>query len=220
MPRTCRWRLPSICRTRTSARTRGVCSAGSECSPDLIVMPMLPRPWTRPAWPLPGGTSRFARPSPDHRERARPLRAARPAPGARPRARGPGAGGVGGRRRALARLLRAHRPGRCAPDPIVDARPAGAATAGGLMWHAIQIPAAMGDFLRNAGDIGPSAALLRTGLSAARRAGDRAGQALALRNLGMLSWLSGDFRMAARSLAEAVELYDAAVIAPARPSPS
>ncbi len=94
------------------------------------------------------------------------------------------------------------------------------ATARGLTWHAIQIPAAMGDFLRNAGDIGPSAALLRTGLSAARRAGDRAGQALALRNLGMLSWLSGDFRMAARSLAEAVELYDAAVIAPARPSPS
>lgn len=84
------------------------------------------------------------------------------------------------------------------------------AAARGLMWHAIQIPAAMGDFLRNAGDTGPSAALLRTGLAAARRAGDRAGQALALRNLGMLSWLSGDFRMAARSLAEAADLYDRA----------
>ncbi len=81
------------------------------------------------------------------------------------------------------------------------------AAARGLTMHAIQIPAAMGDFLRNDGDWERAAGLLRTGLAAAGRAGDLAGQALALRHLGTLSVLAGEFPVAATSLTEAAELY-------------
>jgi len=90
--------------------------------------------------------------------------------------------------------------------PNLDAAADYAATCG-QHAHAIQIPAAMGDFLRAHGDWNQAAALHRIALAAARRAGDQRGQALALRQLGILAWLSGNLPAAAISLAEAVTLY-------------
>ena len=84
------------------------------------------------------------------------------------------------------------------------------AAASGRHLHAVQIPAAMGDFLRAHGDWDQAAALHRTALAAARRAGDRPGQALALRQLGILAWQSGDLPAAAASLTQAAALYDEA----------
>jgi len=81
------------------------------------------------------------------------------------------------------------------------------AAASGRSVHAIQIPAAMGDFMRARGHWNQAAALHQTALAAARQAGDLPGQALALRQLGILGWLTGDFRAAAASLARAVALY-------------
>jgi tetratricopeptide (TPR) repeat protein/transcriptional regulator with XRE-family HTH domain len=82
------------------------------------------------------------------------------------------------------------------------------AAVSGRHLHAIQLPAAMGDFLRSRGHWEQSAALHRTALEAARRAGDRPGQALALRQLGILAWLTGDLPAAAVSLTRAAALYD------------
>jgi tetratricopeptide (TPR) repeat protein len=81
------------------------------------------------------------------------------------------------------------------------------AAVSGRHLHAIQIPAAMGDFLRSRGHWEQSAALHRTALEASHRAGDRAGQALALRQLGILAWLTGDLPAAAVSLTRAAALY-------------
>ena len=81
------------------------------------------------------------------------------------------------------------------------------AAVSGRHLHAIQIPAALGDFLRSRGHWEQSAALHRTALEAARRAGDRPGQALALRQLGILAWLTGDLPAAAVSLTRAAALY-------------
>ena len=81
------------------------------------------------------------------------------------------------------------------------------AAASGRHLHAVQIPAAMGDFLRAHGDWDQAAALHRTALAAARRAGDRPGQALALRQVGILAWQSGDLPAAAASLTQAAALY-------------
>jgi tetratricopeptide (TPR) repeat protein/transcriptional regulator with XRE-family HTH domain len=81
------------------------------------------------------------------------------------------------------------------------------AAAAGRHLHAVQIPAAMGDFLRAHGDWDQAAALHQTALAAARQAGDRPGQALALRQLGILAWQSGDLPAAAASLTQAAALY-------------
>jgi tetratricopeptide (TPR) repeat protein len=81
------------------------------------------------------------------------------------------------------------------------------AAASGRAAYAVQISAAIGDFLRGSGDWEQAAALHRTALAAARRAGDRHGQALALRQLGILAWLSGDLPAAKASLTRAVALY-------------
>ena len=78
----------------------------------------------------------------------------------------------------------------------------------GMHVHAVEIPAAVGDFLRAHGEWGEAAALHRTALAAARRAGDRPGQALALRQLGILAWLRDDYPSAAARLTEAAALYD------------
>jgi tetratricopeptide (TPR) repeat protein/transcriptional regulator with XRE-family HTH domain len=78
----------------------------------------------------------------------------------------------------------------------------------GMHLYAVEIPAAVGDFLRAHGDWGEATALHQTALAAARRAGDRPGEALALRQLGILAWLSGDYSSAAASLTMAVALYD------------
>ena len=81
------------------------------------------------------------------------------------------------------------------------------AAAQGLHLHAVQIPAAVGDFLRAHGDWGEAAALQTTALSAASRTGNRPGEALALRQLGILAWLSNDYPSAAACLTQAVALY-------------
>jgi tetratricopeptide (TPR) repeat protein/transcriptional regulator with XRE-family HTH domain len=81
------------------------------------------------------------------------------------------------------------------------------AAASGQALHAVQIPAAMGDFLRSHGHWDEASALHRTALATARQAGDRAGQAVALHELGLLAWLTGNYQDAATSLAEAVTWY-------------
>jgi tetratricopeptide (TPR) repeat protein len=73
----------------------------------------------------------------------------------------------------------------------------------------VQILAAVGDFLRAHGDWDQALELHRTALAAARRAGDEAGQALTLRQLGIISWLRGNFTAAAGLLTQAAELYRA-----------
>ena len=73
--------------------------------------------------------------------------------------------------------------------------------------HAIAIATAMGGFLRSRGHWDQAAAQYQTALSAARRAGDRPGQAGALDELGLLQQLTGDYPAATGTLAEAVRLY-------------
>jgi tetratricopeptide (TPR) repeat protein/transcriptional regulator with XRE-family HTH domain len=84
---------------------------------------------------------------------------------------------------------------------------AGYAAASGRHLHAVQIPAAMGGFLRERGHWDQAAALHQTALTAAREAGDRAGQAGTLHELGLMGTLTGDYPAAAASLAQAVALY-------------
>jgi tetratricopeptide (TPR) repeat protein/transcriptional regulator with XRE-family HTH domain len=82
-----------------------------------------------------------------------------------------------------------------------------AAAAGGHHPHAVRIPAAISGFLLAHGHVDQSRALHRTALAAAIHAGDRAGQAIALGELGVLAWLTGDHPAAAASLAQALALY-------------
>jgi tetratricopeptide (TPR) repeat protein/transcriptional regulator with XRE-family HTH domain len=81
------------------------------------------------------------------------------------------------------------------------------AAAGGRHLTAIQIPAAIGDFLRTRGHWDEAASLHRTALAAARQAGDRGGQARALHELGLLAWMTSDYPAAAARLAQAAALY-------------
>jgi DNA-binding SARP family transcriptional activator/tetratricopeptide (TPR) repeat protein len=81
------------------------------------------------------------------------------------------------------------------------------AAAQAMPLHAIAIAAAMAGFLRGHGNWDQAAALHRTALTAARQAGDMAGQAGALDNLGLLKWLAGDFPAAAASHQKALALY-------------
>jgi tetratricopeptide (TPR) repeat protein/transcriptional regulator with XRE-family HTH domain len=73
--------------------------------------------------------------------------------------------------------------------------------------HAIAIATAMGGFLRSRGHWDRAAAQYQTALSAARRAGDRPGQAGALDELGLLQHLTSDYPAATATLAQAVALY-------------
>jgi tetratricopeptide (TPR) repeat protein/transcriptional regulator with XRE-family HTH domain len=81
------------------------------------------------------------------------------------------------------------------------------AAAAGQHLYAVRIPAAISGFLLAHGHVDQSVALHRTALAAARQAEDRAGQAIALGELGVLAWLIGDHRAAAASLARALALY-------------
>jgi tetratricopeptide (TPR) repeat protein/transcriptional regulator with XRE-family HTH domain len=81
------------------------------------------------------------------------------------------------------------------------------AALGAMPWHAITIATAMGGFLRARGHWDQAARQYRTALSAARRAGDRPGQAGTLDELGLLQQLTGDYPAATASLAEAIELF-------------
>jgi class 3 adenylate cyclase/tetratricopeptide (TPR) repeat protein len=73
--------------------------------------------------------------------------------------------------------------------------------------HAIAIATAIGGFLRARGHWDQAAAQYRTALSAARQAGDRAGQAGALDELGLLQQLTGDYPAASATLGEAIGLF-------------
>jgi tetratricopeptide (TPR) repeat protein/transcriptional regulator with XRE-family HTH domain len=81
------------------------------------------------------------------------------------------------------------------------------AAATGRLQHAIAIPAAMADFLDVRGHWGQAAALHQTALTAARHAGDRAGQAGALTNLCSIQGSAGDYRSATASVTRALALY-------------
>ena len=84
---------------------------------------------------------------------------------------------------------------------------AGYAAASGRPGHGIAIPAAVSGFLFARGHWDQSAALHQTALATARQAGDRAGQADALNELGILQRATGDHPAAAASLTQALELY-------------
>jgi len=84
----------------------------------------------------------------------------------------------------------------------------GYATASGRTLYAVQIPAAMGGFLRERGHWDEAAALHQTALAAARQVGDRAGQAGTLHELGLMATITGDYQAAVASLAQAVALYE------------
>ena len=84
---------------------------------------------------------------------------------------------------------------------------AGYAAGNGRPGHAIAIPAAISGFLFAQGHWNQSAALHRAALAAASQAGDRAGQAGALNELGILQRQTGDFPAAAASYHQALKLY-------------
>jgi len=73
--------------------------------------------------------------------------------------------------------------------------------------HAIAIPAAISGFLAARGYWDQSAALHQTALVAARRAGDRLGEADTLTELGVSQGETGDYPAAAATLTRAVALY-------------
>ena len=75
------------------------------------------------------------------------------------------------------------------------------------LLHAIAIPAALSGFLAARGHWDQSATLHQSALSAARRAGDRLGEADTLTELGSLQRETGDYPAATATLARAVALY-------------
>ena len=81
------------------------------------------------------------------------------------------------------------------------------AAASGRSVYAVQIPAAISGFLAANGLWDQSSTLHQIALAAARRSGDRPGQATALGELGVLAWLAGDYPAAAARLADAAALY-------------
>ena len=79
--------------------------------------------------------------------------------------------------------------------------------AGDMPGYAVAIATAMGGFLRARGHWDQAAGQYQTALSAARRAGDRPGQAGTLDELGLLQQLRGDYPAATATLAQAAALY-------------
>jgi tetratricopeptide (TPR) repeat protein/transcriptional regulator with XRE-family HTH domain len=73
--------------------------------------------------------------------------------------------------------------------------------------HAAAIPAAISGFLFSRGHWNQAADLHQVALVTARRAGDSAGQAAALNELGILHRATGDFKDAAADHQQALELY-------------
>lgn len=83
----------------------------------------------------------------------------------------------------------------------------GNAAASGHHLHTIQLTDAMSTFLRGAGHWDQALALHHTSLTAARAAGDRRGEAGALRDLGAVQRLTDDYPAAQASLTDALRLY-------------
>ena len=73
--------------------------------------------------------------------------------------------------------------------------------------HAIAIPAAISDFLREQGHGGEAVSLGQVGLAAARTAGDREGEAWALNQLGIAWEQAGDYPAAVASQSRALDLF-------------
>ena len=84
---------------------------------------------------------------------------------------------------------------------------AGYAAASGRPGHAVAIPTAISGFLFNRGHWDQSAGLHQAGLATARQGGDRAGQAGALNELGILQQATGAHPAAAASHQQALDLY-------------
>ena len=82
-----------------------------------------------------------------------------------------------------------------------------AAAASGRPGHSIAIPAAISGFLFVRGYWDQAAALHRAALETARQIGDRAGQAGALNQLGLLQEVTGDYPAAAASHRQALALF-------------
>ena len=81
------------------------------------------------------------------------------------------------------------------------------AAAGGYHRHASQIPAALSSFLYAGGFWDQAIGLHRTALAAARRAGDRHGQADALNHLAIFQTGTGDLAAGAANQRQALALY-------------
>ena len=96
---------------------------------------------------------------------------------------------------------------------------AGYAAASGRPGHAIAIPAAISGFLFARGHWDQSAGLHQAALATARQAGDRAGQAGALNELGLLQRATGDYPAAAASHRRRWSCTAAWATGSARPAP-
>jgi tetratricopeptide (TPR) repeat protein/transcriptional regulator with XRE-family HTH domain len=77
----------------------------------------------------------------------------------------------------------------------------------GQAAHAVQIPAAIANFLLDHGHWAQASALHKTALAAARQAGDKSAQASASNQLGVVQQRMGDHRAAAASFEQAVALF-------------
>src|SRR5262249_7842274 len=84
---------------------------------------------------------------------------------------------------------------------------AGYAAASERPMYAALIPAAMASYLEARGHWDQALALHQIALAAARRAGDRPGQARALMLLGAMQVLTGDFASALASFQQALAVY-------------
>ena len=83
----------------------------------------------------------------------------------------------------------------------------GYAATAGMPLHSVAIAAAMGGYLRARGHWQQAAAQYHTALRAARAAGDAAGEAGMLDELGLLQQLTGDYTAAIPTLTQAIELF-------------
>jgi tetratricopeptide (TPR) repeat protein/transcriptional regulator with XRE-family HTH domain len=81
------------------------------------------------------------------------------------------------------------------------------AAAHGRPAHAVWIPAQLGDFFRTRGYQDQALTMCHRALTVAEAAGDRAGQAVNLANLGHAQYLAGDYQAATAFLARAVDVY-------------
>ncbi|MFD9795756.1 BTAD domain-containing putative transcriptional regulator [Streptomyces sp. NPDC059070] len=75
--------------------------------------------------------------------------------------------------------------------------------------HAVQLPPAIGEFLRTQGYWSDAVALYRTAHGAALLADDRLGQAVALRETGVIEAIQGEYESAERHQRAALELFEA-----------
>jgi tetratricopeptide (TPR) repeat protein/transcriptional regulator with XRE-family HTH domain len=81
------------------------------------------------------------------------------------------------------------------------------AAGAGLNLYAVQIPAAISGFLLAYSHVDEHKVLHRTAVAAARRTNDPAGEAVALGELSLLAWMTGDHTAAEASTARALALY-------------